>query len=197
MVPYDIKVDIDFGEDELSFYMPTQDFLECASKLDLSSYKDGSKHAHLFGFNEVNNYVNNTIVKFQAYDDFESSHDDLLSIEDLIVASEGEETDAIKAKALEAISAHISVESDVGPMRPYVELFHADVEELALLYGMDDLKAAGLIDKRPAIQTLGASAKSDLDKAPNKLDKVLKINGMDEVALDSDKGEGSTLAGIE
>ena len=69
------------------------------------------------------------------------------------------------------------------------------MESLEDLPGMEDLKAAGLIDKRPAIQTLGTRANMAPATDPDELEEVPEVEVMNEDPLDPDDGED--LASLE
>ena len=71
------------------------------------------------------------------------------------------------------------------------------MESIDDLPGMDELKAAGLIDKRPAIQTLGTRANTILVNNPDELEEIPKKNAMEEVPLDPNDGEDLTSTIIE
>ena len=66
------------------------------------------------------------------------------------------------------------------------------MESIDDLPGMDDLKAAGLIDKRPAIQTLGTRADMAPAADPGELEEVPEEEVMSEAPLDPDDGEDLT-----
>ncbi len=74
-------------------------------------------------------------------------------------------------------------------------LDHFAMESLEDLPGMEDLKAAGLIDKRPAIQTLGTRANMAPAADPDELEEVPEQEVMNEDPLDPDDGED--LASLE
>jgi segregation and condensation protein B len=63
------------------------------------------------------------------------------------------------------------------------------MESIDDLPGMDELKAAGLIDKRPAIQTLGTRANTISLDNPDELEELPENNLMEEVPLDPNDGE--------
>jgi segregation and condensation protein B len=69
------------------------------------------------------------------------------------------------------------------------------MESLEDLPGMEDLKVAGLIDKRPAIQTLGTRANMAPATDPDELEEVPEVEVMNEDPLDPDDGED--LASLE
>jgi segregation and condensation protein B len=69
------------------------------------------------------------------------------------------------------------------------------MESLEDLPGMEDLKAAGLIDKRPAIQTLETRANMAPATDPDELEEVREVEVMNEDPLDPDDGED--LASLE
>lgn len=69
------------------------------------------------------------------------------------------------------------------------------MESIDDLPGMDDLKAAGLIDKRPAIQTLATRADMAPATDPDELEEVPEEEFMDDAPLDPDDGED--LASLE
>jgi segregation and condensation protein B len=69
------------------------------------------------------------------------------------------------------------------------------MKSLEDLPGMEDLKAAGLIDKRPAIQTLGTRANMAPATDPDELEEVPEVEVMNEDPLDPDDGED--LASLE
>ena len=60
------------------------------------------------------------------------------------------------------------------------------MESIDDLPGMDELKAAGLIDKRPAIQTLGTRANTNSDHNPNETRDLPEKNVKNIAALDPD-----------
>jgi len=74
-------------------------------------------------------------------------------------------------------------------------LDHFAMESLEDLPGMEELKAAGLIDKRPAIQTLGTRADMAPAADPDELEEVPEQEVMNEDPLDPDDGED--LASLE
>jgi segregation and condensation protein B len=63
------------------------------------------------------------------------------------------------------------------------------------LPGMDDLKAAGLIDKRPAIQTLGTRSVMAPASDPDVLEEVPEKDLLNVAPLDPD--DGKNLASLE
>jgi segregation and condensation protein B len=65
------------------------------------------------------------------------------------------------------------------------------MENIDDLPGMEELKAAGLIDKRPAIQTLSTRANTTLTNNPDVLEELPEKNLMNELPLDPDDGEDS------
>ena len=69
------------------------------------------------------------------------------------------------------------------------------MESIDDLPGMDDLKAAGLIDKRPAIQTLGTRSAMAPATDPDELEEVEEKELLSESPLDPDDGED--LASLE
>ncbi len=69
------------------------------------------------------------------------------------------------------------------------------MESIDDLPGMDDLKAAGLIDKRPAIQTLGTRSAMAPAVDPDELEEVEEDELLTEAPLDPDDGED--LASLE
>ena len=73
-----------------------------------------------------------------------------------------------------AVSAHVLAGTD------------ADLDDLP---GMDELKAAGLIDKRPAIQTLSTRANTISTNNPDELEELLEKDLINEIPLDPDDGE--------
>jgi hypothetical protein len=54
---------------------------------------------------------------------------------------------------------------------------------------MEELKAAGLIDKRPAIQTLSTRANTTSTNNPDVLEELPEKNLLNELPLDPDDGE--------
>ena len=63
------------------------------------------------------------------------------------------------------------------------------MESIDDLPGIDELKAAGLIDKRPAIQTLSTRANITSINNPDELEELPEKNLMNETPLDPDDGE--------
>jgi segregation and condensation protein B len=63
------------------------------------------------------------------------------------------------------------------------------MENIDDLPGMEELKAAGLIDKRPAIQTLSTRANTTSTNNPDVLEELPEKNLMNELPLDPDDGE--------
>ena len=63
------------------------------------------------------------------------------------------------------------------------------MESIDDLPGMDELKAAGLIDKRPAIQTLSTRADMTPINNPDELEELPEKNLINEIPLDPDDGE--------
>jgi segregation and condensation protein B len=63
------------------------------------------------------------------------------------------------------------------------------MESIDDLPGIDELKAAGLIDKRPAIQTLSTRANITSINNPDELGELPEKNLMNETPLDPDDGE--------
>ena len=68
-------------------------------------------------------------------------------------------------------------------------LDHFAMESIDDLPGMDELKAAGLIDKRPAIQTLSTRANTTLTNNPDELEELPEKDLINEIPLDPDDGE--------
>ena len=68
-------------------------------------------------------------------------------------------------------------------------LDHFAMESIDDLPGMDELKAAGLIDKRPAIQTLSTRANTTLANNPDELEELPEKDLINEIPLDPDDGE--------
>ena len=68
-------------------------------------------------------------------------------------------------------------------------LDHFSMESIDDLPGMDELKAAGLIDKRPAIQTLSTRANTTSTNNPDELEELLEKDLINEIPLDPDDGE--------
>jgi len=62
------------------------------------------------------------------------------------------------------------------------------MESIDDLPGMEELKAAGLIDKRPAIQTLGIRANKVSHNNPDELEELPEKKLIDETPLDPDDG---------
>ena len=71
------------------------------------------------------------------------------------------------------------------------------MESIDDLPGMDELKAAGLIDKRPAIQTLSTRANTTSINNPDELEELPERNLMNEIPLDPDDGENLASPLIE
>ena len=69
------------------------------------------------------------------------------------------------------------------------------MESIDDLPGMDDLKAAGLIDKRPAIQTLSTRSAMAPASDPDVLEEVPEKDFLNAAPLDPDDGED--LASLE
>ena len=63
------------------------------------------------------------------------------------------------------------------------------MENIDDLPGMEELKAAGLIDKRPAIQTLSTRANTTSTNNPDVLEELPEKNLLNELPLDPDDGE--------
>ena len=63
------------------------------------------------------------------------------------------------------------------------------MESIDDLPGIDELKAAGLIDKRPAIQTLSTRANITSINNPDELEELPEKILMNETPLDPDDGE--------
>jgi segregation and condensation protein B len=63
-------------------------------------------------------------------------------------------------------------------------LDHFGLESLDDLPGVDDLKAAGLLDKRPAIQTLGVEVPAQQQQDPDALAEPAEEVDMGEDPLD-------------
>ena len=74
-------------------------------------------------------------------------------------------------------------------------LDHFAMKSLEDLPGMEELKAAGLIDKRPAIQTLGTRANMAPKADPDELEEMLEQEVLNEDPLDPD--DGADLASLE
>jgi segregation and condensation protein B len=68
-------------------------------------------------------------------------------------------------------------------------LDHFSMESIDDLPGMDELKAAGLIDKRPAIQTLSTRANTTSTNNPDELEELPEKDLINEIPLDPDDGE--------
>ena len=68
-------------------------------------------------------------------------------------------------------------------------LDHFAMESIDDLPGMDELKAAGLIDKRPAIQTLSTRANTTSTNNPDELEELPEKDLINEIPLDPDDGE--------
>jgi segregation and condensation protein B len=68
-------------------------------------------------------------------------------------------------------------------------LDHFAMESIDDLPGMDELKAAGLIDKRPAIQTLSTRANTTSTNNPDELGELPEKDLINEIPLDPDDGE--------
>jgi len=67
-------------------------------------------------------------------------------------------------------------------------LDHFGLESLDDLPGLDDLKAAGVLDKRPAIQTQTRDADITFKKDPDMLDDALNAECIVQEPLDPDEG---------
>jgi len=76
-------------------------------------------------------------------------------------------------------------------------LDHFAMESIDDLPGMDELKAAGLIDKRPAIQTLSTRANTTLTNNPDELEELPEKDLINEIPLDPDDGEDLASLVIE
>ena len=76
-------------------------------------------------------------------------------------------------------------------------LDHFAMESIDDLPGMDELKAAGLIDKRPAIQTLSTRANTTLANNPDELEELPEKDLINEIPLDPDDGEDLASLVIE
>ena len=74
-------------------------------------------------------------------------------------------------------------------------LDHFAMKSLEDLPGMEELKAAGLIDKRPAIQTLGTRANMAPKADPDELEEMPEQGVMNEDPLDPD--DGADLASLK
>ena len=68
-------------------------------------------------------------------------------------------------------------------------LDHFGLETLEDLPGLDDLKAAGVLDKRPAIQTLTARSGLTSKKEPQMMDDKIFEEGVIQEALNSDESD--------
>ena len=73
-------------------------------------------------------------------------------------------------------------------------LDHFGLEDLDDLPGLDDLKASGLIDKRPAIQTLTTPGNVALMNDPDMLEEVTNTGSVVWEPLDPDQDEVLTLS---
>ena len=71
-------------------------------------------------------------------------------------------------------------------------LDHFGLEDLDDLPGLDDLKASGLIDKRPAIQTLTTRGNVALMKDPDMLEEVTNTGSVVWEPLDPDQDDAQT-----
>jgi segregation and condensation protein B len=71
------------------------------------------------------------------------------------------------------------------------------MESIDDLPGMEELKAAGLIDKRPAIQTLSTRANTSSIDNLDELEELPERNLMNEIPLDPDDGEDLASLVIE
>jgi segregation and condensation protein B len=76
-------------------------------------------------------------------------------------------------------------------------LDHFAMESIDDLPGMDELKAAGLIDKRPAIQTLSTRANTTSTNNPDELEELPEKDLINEIPLDPDDGEDLASLVIE
>ena len=64
------------------------------------------------------------------------------------------------------------------------------MESIDDLPGINELKAAGLIDKRPAIQTLSTRANITSNQNPDELEELPEKDSRDNIPLDPDADEG-------
>ena len=76
-------------------------------------------------------------------------------------------------------------------------LDHFGLESLDDLPGLDDLKASGLMDKRPAIQTLTTRGKIALMKDPDMLEEVTNTGSVDWEPLDPDQDDVLTSEEVD
>ena len=76
-------------------------------------------------------------------------------------------------------------------------LDHFGLEGLDDLPGLDDLKASGLIDKRPAIQTLTTRGNVALMKDPDMLEEVTNTGSVVWEPLDSDQDDVLTSEEVD
>ena len=76
-------------------------------------------------------------------------------------------------------------------------LDHFGLEDLDDLPGLDDLKASGLIDKRPAIQTLTTRGNMALMKDPDMLEEVTNTGSVVWEPLDPDQDDVLTSEEVD